>query len=155
MAAGSTLKETHRTLSTARSPPVSAMTTETTSTRHTALGSALTGTVVPRKLTRSYKSDRWTWRLRTPDWLYVSPKVGLRTVGHRAMIRRRITRFHVEDNAETQPASVRKGTAGPPEAPSPGEPLPPFSRIKRRHRVFPEKVVGVAYREMKPTPHTI
>ena len=48
---GSTLKETQRTLSTARSPPVSAMTTETTSTRHTALASALTGAVVPRKLT--------------------------------------------------------------------------------------------------------
>ena len=44
MAAGSTLKATQITLSTARSPPVSAMTKETTSTRHTGASKRVDGT---------------------------------------------------------------------------------------------------------------
>ena len=42
--AGSTLKESQRTLSTARSPPVSALTKETTSTRHTGASKRVDGT---------------------------------------------------------------------------------------------------------------
>ena len=84
----------------------------------------------------------------------MSPKVGLRTVRYRAIIRRPMTRFHVEDNAETQPASVQQSKAGPAEARSPGEPLPPFPRSKRQHRVFYGKVVGLVYRGKKPTSHT-
>ena len=102
MAAGSTQKERRRSSPTAGPPAVSAMTTETTSTRHTALASA----VVSRKQTRSYESDSWTRHRRAPGRFHVSPKIGLSTVRYRSILGRPKTHFHVEYNAET-PASLQ------------------------------------------------
>ena len=103
MAAGSTQKERRRSSPTAGTPAVSAMTTKTTSTCHTALASA----VVPRKQTRSYKSDSWTRHRCAPGRFHVSPKIGLSTVRYRSIIGRPKTRFHVEYNAETRPAFLQ------------------------------------------------